>query len=431
MNDVIGIRREDKNRWERRVPLVPQDVKELITEHNIRTLIQSSSIRAFPDEDYVKAGAEIREDISNCPLVFAVKEIPIDFFSPGKTYMFFSHTIKGQSYNMPLLKRMMELGCQLIDYEKIEDRDGRRVIFFGRHAGIAGMIDTLWALGKRLQWEGVDSPFSQIKQTYEYSGIKEVKDHIAQVGKEIAEKGLNGSISPMVCAFTGYGHVSGGAQEVFDNLPTKEIRPEEILNHTLSSNKLIYKVVFKEKDMVESISGDPFDLSDYYEHPAKYRSKFHKYIPHIAILVNCIYWEAKYPKFVTKEYLRQLYEEGTPRLKVIGDISCDVEGAVECTLHSTTPDNPVFVYDPVSETAKDGYEGQGPVIMAIDNLPCEIPVESSIQFSKTLMKFIPEIIKADFSKSFEDCGLPHEIKNGVILYGGKLTDNFKYLENYL
>lgn len=431
MTDIIGIRREDKNRWERRVPLIPQDVKRLINEYNIRLRIQPSSIRVFPDTDYVKMGAEIKEDISDCPIVFAVKEIPLDFFCPGNTYIFFSHTIKGQSYNMPMLKRMMERGCQLIDYERIMDKNGRRLIAFGRYAGIAGMIDTLWALGKRLRWEGINNPFTRIKRAYEYRETKDAKEHITQVGKEIIEKGLDNSLCPILFAFAGYGNVSGGAQEILDCLPVEEIPPDEIANSDSSSNRVLYKVVFKEKDMVESISGASFDLMDYYKHPNKYRSRFHDYVPYITVLINCIYWEAKYPRFVTKEYLKQLYEMENPRLRVIGDISCDIEGAIQCTLHSTTPDNPVFVYDPFNDAAKDGYKGRGPVIMAIDNLPCEIPVESSIHFSNTLMRFIPDVVKADFSKSFENCNLPYEIKNGVILYGGKLADNFKYLEKYL
>lgn len=433
MYNMIGIRREDKNRWERRTPIIPDDIKQLIEEEHIRVWIQPSEIRAFPDNVYAKVGAEIKEDISNCPLVFAIKEIPLDFFSPDKTYVFFSHTIKGQSYNMPMLKRMMELKCQLIDYERIVDKNGRRLLFFGRYAGIAGMLETLWALGKRLEWEGIENPFSRVKRAYEYGEIEKAKEHITKMGYEIIKRGVNSSISPLLFGFAGYGNVSSGAQEILDCLPVDEITPDEIphlFNHP-SSNKFIYKSVFKEKDMVETISGDPFDLMDYYEQPSKYRSKFHYYVPYITVLVNCIYWEEKYPRLITKKYLNKYYQTVKPRLRVIGDISCDIEGAIECTLHSTIPDNPLFVYDPFTGEAKDGFKGEGPVIMAIDNLPCEMPVESSVYFSKTLMRFIPDIIKADFSKSFEECNLPLEIKNGVILYKGKLTEHYRYLEDYL
>ena len=147
MKRVIGIRREDKNEWERRVPLIPADVDQLAKEHKIEFVVQPSPIRIFKNEEYHSAGATISEDLATCSAVFAVKEIPEELFQEGKTYIFFSHTIKGQEHNMPMLKKMMEKKCQLIDYEKVADDKGRRLIFFGNFAGYAGMIDTLWALG--------------------------------------------------------------------------------------------------------------------------------------------------------------------------------------------------------------------------------------------------------------------------------------------
>ena len=140
----IGIRREDKNKWERRVPLVPEHVKEFKEKYDVETVIQPSKIRVYSDDEYSDAGAVVKEDMSTCLIVFAVKEIPIHLFEKNKAYVFFSHTIKGQKYNMPMLKKMMDLRCNLIDYEKIKDERGNRLIFFGRFAGFAGMIDTLW-----------------------------------------------------------------------------------------------------------------------------------------------------------------------------------------------------------------------------------------------------------------------------------------------
>ncbi len=176
MNVCIGIRREDKSRWERRVPVTPEDARELKEEHGIEVWVQPSSIRVFSEEEFTQAGATVQEDLSPCPVIFAVKEMPLDFFEPGKTYVFFAHVIKGQPYNMPMLKKMLELGCNLIDYEKVTDEKGRRLIFFGRHAGIAGMIETLWALGQRLDWEGIPNPFTQLKHTYQYKDLAEAKE---------------------------------------------------------------------------------------------------------------------------------------------------------------------------------------------------------------------------------------------------------------
>ncbi len=436
MKYAIGIRREDKNKWERRVPLVPEHVKELIENHAIDVTLQPSSIRIFPDDEFIQAGAKIQEDLSGCPIIFAVKEIPLDFFQPKKTYVFFSHTIKGQKHNMPMLKRMLELECNLIDYEKVTDEKGRRLIFFGRHAGLAGMIDTLWALGKRLTWEGIPNPFTEIKNAYKYNSLEEAKKNISQAGEEIKRDGLPEPLTPLIFGVTGYGHVSTGAQEILNLLPFEQISPEEIFSlvkQSNSSRNQVYKVVFKEEHLVEpKTAGSRFDLQDYYDHPEKYRSQFENYIPHLTVLVNCIYWDERYPRLVTKKFLKKFFdEEKNPRLRVIGDISCDIKGSIECNIKVTEPDNPVYVYDPIEEKIIDGCEGKGVVILAVDNLPCEISRKASIDFSRVLKPFIPQIVKADFSVNFDGCALPPPIKNAVIVYHGELTPDHHYMQSFL
>ena len=436
MKYMIGIRREDKNKWERRVPLTPEHVKELRENHSVEVWLQPSPIRIFSDKEYIRVGAKIAEDLSPCPVVFGVKEMPLHFLLPHKTYVFFSHVIKGQAYNMPMLKRMLELRCQLIDYEKVTDEKGRRLIFFGKHAGLAGMIDTLWALGQRLSWERIPNPFEQIKNAYKYKSLVEAKEEISEVGEKIKTEGLNKSLVPLICGIAGYGNVSHGVQEILDLLPIKEIKPDEIFTLIRSSNyskNHIYKVVFKEEHMVEPISfKDRFELQDYYDYPEKYRSKFETYIPHLTMLVNCIYWDKRYPRLVTKKYVKQLFSnKEKPKLRVIGDISCDIEGSVECNLKWTQPDNPIYVYDPFEDKAIDGYEGSGPVVLAVDNLPCEISKEASAYFSQVLKPFIPEIVKADFTVDFDRCILPPPIKNAVIAYHGELTPNYRYIRNFL
>lgn len=433
---MIGIRREDKNRWERRTPLTPQHVRELKKNHNIQTVIQPSEIRVFSDDQYRQAGAAVQEDLSSCPVVFGVKEMPPSFFEREKAYAFFSHTIKGQKHNISMLKQMMSMNCHLIDYEKVVDEKGRRLLFFGRYAGLAGMIDSLWALGKRLDWAGIPNPFSSIRRTFEYATLEEAKQAVASVGQRIKRGGLTPSLLPFICGFVGYGHVSGGAQEIFNLLPHQKIPPEDITRifHSPGSAKNpLYKVVFEEKHLVEPVSqGSQFELQDYYDHPEKYRSVFETYLPYVTLLINAILWTPRYPRFVTKEGLKKLFENNkSPRLRVIGDISCDIDGTIECTLRTTQPDNPVFVYDPLKDRATDGYEGTGVVVLAVDNLPCELPRASSIHFGRTLMEYVPDIATADFSTAFARCGLPPQIKAGVILYGGQLTPQYEYMEKYL
>jgi len=432
MSFTIGIRREDKNKWERRVSITPEHVNELKEKHDVNTIVQPSEIRIFKEEEYKKNGATISEDLADANVIFAVKEIPSSFFQKNKTYVFFSHTIKGQDYNMPMLKKMMELGCNLIDYEKIADEKGRRLVFFGRYAGIAGMIDTLWAFGKRLEWKGIKTPFSEIKKTIEYNSLEDAKNHIRYIGQQIKEEGIPEQLAPIVIGFAGYGHVSSGAQEILDVLPVEEIGPGQLeAIHDHHAEGVVYKVVFKEEDMVEPVSSESkFNLQEYYKKPHLYRSIFPQYIRRLSVLMNCIYWDERYPRLFTKDFLEENFT-GLMKLQVVGDISIDINGAIEFTEKSTMPDSPVYVYNPVRRDVIDGYKGKGVIVMAVDNLPCELPKESSIAFSNSLINFVPSIAKADYNVDFQMLKLPEEIKKAVILYHGKLTPEYQYIKEFL
>ncbi len=435
MPSRIGIRREDKSKWERRVPLIPEHVDQLEEEHDIQVWVQPSEIRAFSDQAYRDVGCRITEDLSPCPVVFSVKEIPADFFDPGHTYVFFAHVIKGQPYNMPMLQALLDKGCQLIDYEKVTDEQGRRLIFFGHHAGLAGMIDTLWALGRRLEWEGIASSFADLQQTYQYDDLDQAKAAISKLGEHIAHKGLPEPIAPLICGFAGYGNVFSGANEIIELLPVEEIVPGEVADVAQNSpvRDRVYKVVFKEEHTVSPLSpDDAFQLQDYYDHPEKYHSTFNAYLPYLTLLVNCVYWEEKYPRLVTKQDLREIYRTSKqPHLRVIGDISCDIEGAIEATIKATEPGAPVYVYHPFEDRAISGVGGEGPVILAVDILPSELPREASIYFSGVLMDYVPAIAKADYSVPIQALDLPPEIKRAIIVHQGELTPDYRYLEDHL
>jgi alpha-aminoadipic semialdehyde synthase len=184
--------------------------------------------------------------------------------------------------------------------------------------------------------------------------------------------------------------------------------------------------------MVEPLSpGDTFELQDYYDHPEKYRGVFERYVPHLTVLINAIFWTERYPRLLTKTYLKNLFRHGQPRLRIIGDISCDVEGAVECTIKCTEPGDPVFVYDPFTEQVTDGHVGPGVVVLAVDILPSELPREASADFSRILKPFIRAIAQCDFSMPFEECGLPPEVKRAVIAYQGQLTPDYQYIQRFL
>lgn len=419
----VGIRREDKNEWERRVPLTPDHVRALVGE-GIEFHVQPSRIRIFRDEEYVEAGAQVQEDLSGCDVVFAVKEMPADFFHQGQTYMFFSHTFKGQPYNMPMLRRILEHKATLLDYEKVTDEQNRRLIFFGNYAGTAGMLETFYTLGKRLEWEGTATPLADLKRPVHYPNLEAAKKALIEVGKRLVP------VAPLVVGFTGYGNVSRGAQAIFDLISHQSIRPEDLKEGMQPG---IYKVVFYEQDMFRPKEpGSPFELQDYYHHPEKYESDFERYLPHLTVLVNCIYWDARYPRLVTKQWLREAWSgPARPRLRVIGDISCDIEGSVECTVKATEPGDPIYTYLPSDGRVVDSLQGDGPVIMAVDTLPSELPREASTSFGDMLSPFVPAIAAADFKKPFEQLDLPPAVKRSVIVHRGEFTPDYKYMEKFV
>jgi len=433
MAKIIAIRREDKNKWEKRTPLVPEDIKQLKEKYGIHTIVQPSSIRIFPDGEYEKAGAEVKEDLSQASVIFAVKEIPKKLFERGKTYVFFSHTIKRQSYNMPMLQTLIDQKCNLIDYERIVNHENQRLIFFGRYAGIAGMIETLSALGIKLKQLGFHTPIQKIKQAYKYGSLENAKIEIAKIAKEIEQKGLPEQTGPLTFGISGYGNVSKGAQEILDLFPFESINPdqlEKIIQNKKYSLHKIYKIVFKEEDLVLPKNGN-FELQDYYNNPSNYVSKFANYLPFLTVLVNCIYWTEKYPRLITKSYLKESFLNKTQSLKVIGDISCDINGSVEITHKATMPDQANFTYFPESNSYIDGIEREGVTVMAVDNLPCEFPKDASIEFSTVLKDYVKPLLETNFSQDYNSLLLPYPIQKALILHQGQLTDEYKYIEKSL
>jgi alpha-aminoadipic semialdehyde synthase len=335
-----------------------------------------------------------------------------------------------------MLKRMMERRATLIDYERIMDEKGRRLVFFGRQAGQAGMIDILWALGRRLSQEGIKNPFADIRQTIRYASLVEAKEAIQKVGWDIHNHGLDSSLAPLVFGVTGYGHVSQGAQEILDLLPFEEIAPgrtKDLFKKKHYSEKKVYKTVFKEEDLVVPKPGQPgFELQDYYHNPQNYRPILESYLPFLTVLVNAIYWAPQYPRFVTKKALRKLWNgPRSPRLRVIGDITCDIDGSMECTVRTSDPAHPVFTYDVGKDEAINGFAGRGPAVVAVDNLPAEIALESSVFFSQTLMPFIPGLVGADYRADLDRSGLPPELKKAAILFRGEFTPDYTYMREFI
>ncbi|MFW9798930.1 MAG: hypothetical protein ACFFD9_00695 [Candidatus Thorarchaeota archaeon] len=432
--NIVGLRQEEKA-FETRVPVVPKHIMELSKKHRIQFIIEPSDQRAFDTNEFKEVGAEVGQlKGRNIPVILGIKEMPSDFFEKNTVYIFFSHTIKGQKQNMPMLKRILDVGATLIDYERVVDEKGRRLIFFGNWAGMAGISDTFRVLGNRLDLKEITpNPFSGMKPTLQAKNLAELKEEFQHLGRRITDGGLPKHMIPFIVGFAGYGNASRGAQEMFDLLPHEEIQPEHISEIPNPKDNILYKCVFKEEHMVEP--KDPtedFILQDYYKNGStKYRGVFHKYVPYLSILLNCIYWADKYPRLVTKSFIQEHWHKKSRKLEVIGDISCDVGGAIQFTTQTTNPGTPAFTYIVDEDRAELGVSGDGPVVMAVDNLPCELPRESSTSFSETLLDFVPALAKADFKAPFEVLDLPRELKNAVIVYQGELTEDYKYLDQYL
>jgi hypothetical protein len=295
----IAVRAEDKNAWEKRSPLVPEHIKKLPEEIRKNIIVQKSGRRAFDEAHYEKSGAAVTDDISPAKIVFGVKEIPESKLEAGKVYIIFSHTIKGQPYNMPNLKKMMELGCSLIDYERITDDRNRRLIFFGKFAGYAGAIETLRALGIKLAKKGMPNYLEKIKQPYEYGTLENAKSEIAKIAAELRRDW------PAMCceydniAVTGLGNVASGAMEILRILPHRIVPASDIGLMPKANEFSITQM--KISDFVKKIDGTDFDLGEYFAKPGLYEADFEKYMNKIGSLVNCIYWSEEYPRLITKK----------------------------------------------------------------------------------------------------------------------------------
>ena len=432
---TTGIRHEDKYGPERRAPLVPKDVRMLNFRHSIPFKVEASPKRVFTHREYEAAGAEVAGDLSGCDIILGVKEMPVGYFRKDKLYVCFSHVIKGQSQNMPMLQSLMDAGATLIDYERILDDQGRRLIFFGRHAGIAGMINTLWTVGQRLKVLGKPNPFEKVRQAATYDSLEKAKADIRRAGEDLLANGLPEGTGPLLFAVTGDGNVSQGALEIMDLLPVERITADMLARDNsrqlCDDPRKTYLVNLIPADYMVHRKGKAFDLADYIAHPDAYESRFEHFLEPVDVLVNGIYWDEKYPRLVTRKWLKDRDERGLLRLSVIGDITCDPGGSIECTVKATGIEDPVYVYDPSTGYHIMGFEGPGLAVMAVDILPSELPRESSEHFSRLLSPWIPALANADYQVPFDRLQLPAELKRAVIVHNGRLTPDYAYLEQYL
>ncbi|MBT8401748.1 MAG: hypothetical protein KJO98_14815 [Rhodothermia bacterium] len=450
MLNTIGIRREDTERiGEQRSAIAPAQTRRIV-EAGGQVLVQPAinpatheRKRAFGDHEYVDAGAHVREDLTEADIIFGLKEVEPPLLLPEKVYFFFSHTHKGQEKNRPLLEAMIAAKVTLVDYELVADTGGNRLLTtFTYFAGYAGIVDTLWTLGRRLEAEGIDSVFQNIEQAISRPDLAEVRNTLKEVGKLVDRFGTPAAIPPVVICVLGRGKTSAGVQELLDLLPVTEISIKDLDEVVSSGSRArIYKLVLEVDEMyrIRSQHSDQVSTFDalsqheriefYLKNPNYFESNLDNVLPHVTVLVNCIVWSSRYPRTVSSDLMAKVWDAGTP-LKVIGDITCDPNGSIEFS-RETWIDDPVFTYDPRADQHRMGVHRDGVTVMAVTNLPCEFSRDASIRFGQELERFLPQLLSARFDGSLEDAGLAPELGNATILWKGQLTMRYEYMREFL
>ncbi|MCC9043927.1 NAD(P)-dependent oxidoreductase [Myroides sp. M-43] len=396
----LGIIKERKTPPDRRVVLCPKQVKNALNNHKELSIkIEPSDIRVFPDDNYTALGLELSSDLNDCDVLLGVKEIPVDNLIPNKTYVFFSHTIKKQEHNRKLLKACLDKNITLMDHETFVDGKNTRIIGFGRYAGIVGAYNTLRGFGLKYEL------FSLAKA----ETLLHKEDLIYRLKKQY--------FPPIKIVLTGHGKVANGAMEILDGMKVKKVSIEHFL--TQKYDRPVYTQIGVE-DYYKRIDGTTASKQDFYDNPDLYESNFERFSEVADILITGHFFKKGSPVIVTKEMLNSPKNQ----IKVVGDISCDVDhGPIASTLKTSTIAEPFFGYHPGKGTEVEFDHPAAITVMAIDNLPCELPKDASEGFGEI---FVEQILPAFFNGDKDKV-----LERSTITKGGKLTDKFEYLQDFV
>jgi alanine dehydrogenase len=394
----FGIIKEGKTPPDERVPLAPEQCVEVQEKFPVKIQVQSSNVRRFKDEEYEQAGIEVVDDISDNEVLFGVKEVPIKDLIPNKTYFFFSHTIKKQPYNRDLLRALLDNNITMVDYETLTDKNGIRLIGFGRYAGIVGCYNGFYAYGMRTHTY-------KLKRAYLCEDRKEMEAELPKIQLPKNYK----------IVLTGGGRVAQGAIEILNKIGLKEVSPKEFLEQDFSQPVWTQLHV---DDYVKRKDGKPFSKQDFYSHPEEFESNFMPYAKVADMYISCHYWDNKAPYIFTREDAKK----PEFKIKTVADISCDINGPVACTIRPSTIKDPIYGYDPQTESETKYDNPTAITVMAVDNLPCELPKDASRDFGRELIdNILPNFFNGDPDKILE---------RATICKNGKLTKYYTYLQNY-
>ncbi len=395
---IFALIREEKKPFDTRVAFTPSQCVWLMNKYpNLKFIVQSSQHRCFHDDEYTNEGIPVVEDIRAADFFIGIKEVPYDKLEKGKKYIFFSHTIKKQPHNKRMLQQILEKQITLIDYECLTWENGERILGFGHFAGVVGAHNGFLTWGKRYRlfdlkpaWKCID--YHEILAQY-----KDIK------------------LPPIKIAVTGTGRVARGVFELLEKLNIRMVSVQNYLTQTY--DEPVY-VVLNTNQLYERKDGKPFKRDDFHKRPEQYQSAFIPFTKVTDLFMNAIFWDPKAPPFFSIEDMRSREF----RIKVIADITCDVNGSIPATIRDTTIENPVFGYNPFTEKEEEPHQPQVIDIMAVSNLPNELPREASEEFGNKLTEHVVEELLEESSSIIE---------RATIAEDGSLMPKYKYLEDYI
>jgi alanine dehydrogenase len=394
---VLGLIKEGKVPSDNRVALTPKQCKWLLEQHpDWDILVESSATRCYKDLEYLREGLKVVDDITAADILFGIKEVPTSQLIPNKTYLFFSHTKKAQSFNQALFHTMMDKQITLIDYECLEHEDGQRLIGFGFFAGIVGAHNGIMAYGNRTK-------------EFTLGRVKDVKDYMELIHTYFGLK-----LPPIKIAVTGSGRVAHGILEIMNLMDVQQVEPDEFKSRSYPYPIYVH---LKGKDLYKRKDNGSYERNDFHNHPENYECLFKEYLPHAKILMNGVYWEKGIPPLFTLEELK----DESSILTTIADITDDAFGSVPCNLGDASSDDPIYGVQLDSCEKCNPYNYNCVDIMAVGNLPNELPRDASRFFGEQLIKYVlGDLVKG---------GNPI-IEKATMLNKGKLTEYYAYLAEY-
>jgi alanine dehydrogenase len=395
----LGLVKERKTPPDRRVVFTPEELVRLQMAHpDAFVKVEASEIRVFTNEEYTNLGIDVVLDLSDCDVLFGVKEIPVEALIPNKKYFFFSHTIKKQPYNRKLLQAVLDKNIELYDHETIVDANFRRLIGFGRYAGIVGAYNGFRGFG--IKYDLFNLPKAET--------LKSQEELLVRLKRQ--------TLPNLKIVVTGFGKVGMGIKEMLDGMKIKQVSVSDFLNKNYSS------AVYTQIDVLDynkRLDGKVLDNNDFYSNPQEYTSDFERFTKVADIYMAGHFHGNGAPDILTNSMLKQ----ADCKIQVVADISCDVAGPIACTLKASTIADPFFGYLP-SENKEVPYTHPGSIlVMSVDNLPCELPKDASEGFGEMFME---HVIPAFFNGDKDGI-----LQRAKITENGKLTKRFEYLQDYV